>query len=248
MSFRRAKSNATLDRMITEARRQGFPWARFIPFAVQLAAFPLRDPESSMPLVTPAKESDKGRGNPVLDAYCPSLPVEKGSDFCAPCLLQSKIDNGKKNPANISLTSGTSRYETDTETGVVTYTNRDRHIEGVIRACRELGTEIPVVSFNYNPEEEQWYRLVVRADAVLRDHDAVIADGKHGRLVTLTKKVNKYTSGPNKGQVYAIYRVIRLNIAPMIKAGYTKGWEKVEAPTMPVCHIPVDPDEHSNCF
>jgi hypothetical protein len=243
MTHRRDHSNATLDDII-----KGTSWNRSIPFAVQLSAFPLRDPLTDLPLVTPAEESDKGRGNPVLDAWCKSLPVEKGSTYKAPALLQSKIDKQKKNPRNVMLTCGTSRYLTDLETGEVTYGDRDRHIEGVIRAVREKGTEILVVGFNFNPETEQWYRLVVRADAVLRENDAVIADGKHGRLVTLSKKINKYQSGPNKGQVYAIYRVIRLNVAPMIKAGYTRGWVPVDAPTMPVCHVPVDPSEHADCF
>lgn len=243
MSFRRGLSNLTLDTIIP-----GSGFTRRIPFAVQLAAFPIRDPASGLPLVTPAEESDMGRGNPVLDAYGEAIPVEPGSDYLAPMLLQSKIDRQKKNPRNVMLTCGTSRYETDIETGEVTYSDRDRHIEGVIRSVRELGTEIPVVGFNFNPDEERWYRLVVRADAVLREHDAVIADGKRGRLITLSKKVNKYQSGPYKGDVYAIYRCIRLNIAPMIKAGYTLGWEPVDAPSMPVCHIPVDPSLHRSCF
>lgn len=243
MSLRRAHSNATLDSIIA-----GSPWSRNIPFSVQVAAFPLRDPLTGLPLVTPAEESDKGRGNPVLDAYCGALPVERDGEYRAPALIQSKIDKQEKNPRNVMLTCGTSRYETDIETGEVTYTDRDRHIEGVIRATRETGTQILVVGLNFNPVEEQWYRLVVRADAVLRENDAVIADGKHGRLITLSKKINKYQSGPNKGQVYAIYRVLRLNIAPMIKAGYTDGWVPVDAPSMPVCHVPVDPAEHKGCF
>lgn len=242
MSYRRGFSNQTLDTILA-----GSPWSRQIPFAVQVAAFPIRDPESGMPLVTPAEESDKGRGNPVFDAYCPSLSIEPGSGYGAPILLQSKIDKQEKqNPRNIALTAGSSRYVTDLETGEVTYTNRDRHIEGVIRAVREHGTQILVVGFNL--KGDQWYRLVLRADAVLRDHDAVLSDGKHGRPVTLSKKVNKYQSGPNKGKVYAIYRVLRLNIAPLIRLGYTEGWVPVNEPSMPACHVPMDPALHRACF
>jgi hypothetical protein len=243
MSYRRADSNATLAQII-----EGTGWIQNIPFAVQLAALPVRDPESGLPLVTPAEESEKGRGNPVFDAFHPSLPVEPGSEYGAPILLQSKIDRQKRNPRNIMLTSGTSRWDTDLVTGEVTYTDRDRHIEGVIRAVREHNTPILVVNFNYNADEDQWYRLVVRADAILRDYTPQIADGKHGKLATLAKRSNKYQSGPNKGQVYAIYRTLRLNIAPMIKAGYTEGWIKVDGPSMPVCHVPREIAGHAACF
>lgn len=213
MSRRYSFSNAAIEGMIRASGDDR--WTLDIPNAEIARAFPLRG-EDGMLLVTPARESAKGRGQPVFDAYHPELPTCGGS-ILAPCLLSFKVSKEGRNPRNAVLTTG----------------KGDRHLDGVLRAVREEGTEIPLICYNYVESEDQWYRCEIDAARVIREHEATEATGKRGIPLVLSKARRPSGKDEFGNDKFITYTSLRVNIGPCIELGYTEGWVKVDAPTMP---------------
>jgi hypothetical protein len=201
-------------------------WTMDIDNARIVGAFPVRG-DDGMLMVTPAKESKKGRGQPVFDVYHPGLPCEK-TGLIVPVLISLKITRSgidskdQRKPRNAVITTG----------------DPTRHLIGVLRAVREMATDLPLICLHYSEREDQWYQLQIDAARILRAHRLDFEEGDHGDRTehkaltssTATRKSGHDDFGASR---YIDYTSIRINIAPAIKAGYTRGWVKVAAPTLP---------------
>ncbi len=201
-----------------------------------------------MPLVTPAMESDRGRGAPVFDVW----------NSADGRLLSYKISNEARNPRNLVVTTGTLNkrvevearewnvYTTD-ENGKPVMTDEKveipasveilpGHIAGVIRGIRG-GAVLPMVGYNQT-KDGQWYRVEIDVAEVLRKHDPVPTKAAaeqfnlprpEGRSFPVSLSVARRVSGGR----YLYYVSLRMNIAPLVKLGLCKGWEPVESPELP---------------
>ena len=127
MSSRYQFSNLVIDRLVKDT-----PWTRDIPFSVLKAAMPEN--------VTPATESDRGRGAPVFDLW--------NKDTYQ--LLSLKVAREERSPRNCVLTTG-----------------KAEHIAGVLDAVN-AGLAIPTLVIHWNPEGRAWYQLDFDAGAILR--------------------------------------------------------------------------------
>ncbi len=219
MSKRYAFSNGVLDEMIARSGNDGF--TRDVPNAVTVAAFPARDDMGL--LVTPASESNAGRGKPYIDVHIPSLPITGCPGMTGPWTASYKISAEDRNPRNAVLTTGTG----PTGGGVK---GHNRHMAGIIDGLtRGTAADIPLILLNYVEAEDRWYQCVFpNPAAVVMGHPPVVATGKHGiPCVYSTKRVKS-------GGRYLAYTSLRFNIAPCIKHGYTEGWQPLDgAPAMP---------------
>jgi len=213
MSRRYSFSNDAIRTMSEEA----VGWTVDIPHSAIVGAFPVRGDDGLL-LVTPAKESAKGRGQPVFDAYHPALPTADGSCL-APCLISFKVSQENRNPRNAVLTTG----------------KGDRHIVGILRAIREYGTEVPVVCYNHI-DGDGWYRCVIDAGRLLRENTPVEASGKRGQIAVLSKASRPSGRDEMGNPRRIVYTSLRVNIGPATAAGYCTGWERVEAPVLPQSH------------
>lgn len=215
MSRRFAFSNRVLDGMISRAVT-GF--TRDVPDSVLVEAFPARDDRGL--LVTPASESNAGRGKPYADVYHAGLPVDGCSGVTLPWLGSYKITAEERNPRNAVLTTGTGP-----EGGGVH--GHDRHIRGILDGLVNGTANIPVICLNYIEVQDQWFQLWINPSHVILNHGIQVASGQRGvPAVFTTKRVRS-------GGRYLSYTSLRVNFAPCIKLGYTRGWEPVDSPELP---------------
>ena len=219
MSKRYAFSNGVLDAMIKRAALEGF--TRDVPDKVTTEAFPARDDKGLF--VTPASESDAGRGKPYIDIHNAEVPISGCGGMTAPWTASYKISKEGRNPRNAVLTTGTGPLGGGVQ-------GHNRHMAGIIDGL-EKGTasHIPLILLNYNEAEDRWYQCVFpNPAAVVMGHPPVPASGKRG--VPAVYSVKRVKSGGR----YLEYTALRFNIKPCVKHGYTKGWEALDgAPTLP---------------
>lgn len=167
-------------------------WTRDIPFAALHAAFP------KVQGVTPAIESDKGRGAPVFDLYNPELP---DGNCLAPYLLSMKVSKEERHPRVFKITTGT-----------------DSHVEGVLDAI-ESGLHIPVLAWNLSGGK--WYQLALRFDLMVMDYPPEGVDG--AETYKILPCVRQYKRGGNVIRAYE-YATISVSVKTAIDLGYTQGW------------------------
>lgn len=216
MSRRFAFSNRILDAMIARSPIGGF--TRDVPDAALVDAFPARDDHGL--LVTPASESDAGRGKPYADAYHAGLPVKGCPGIVAPWLASYKITSEDRNPRNAVLTTGTGPLGGGVK-------GHNRHIRGILDGLLNGTATIPVICLNYIKDQDQWFKLEINPARVIADHGVQEATGKRGVPAVFTTKRVK------SGGRYLAYTSLRVNFAPCVKLGYTDGWQPIDAPTLP---------------
>lgn len=215
MSRRYSLSNAALDNAI-----QGTSWTREVPFKF------LR---SSLPDLTPARESDRGRGAPVYDLYGHLDGTEIGVSF--------KVSAEDRNPRNLPVTTG-----------------KPEHIAGLYSAVKG-GTMIPLWGYNFNKTTGSWTEVKLMACEVLKKEEVwlsesfhkhpdlrdsliealraegVIVKVKNGRKsVPVSVSLARRQSGrnPDGSPAHRFYMTLRVNLAPL-----GVGWSPSEGPSVP---------------
>lgn len=192
-------------------------WTRDIPMGAQSKELNARSINNEL-MVVPAKESNGGRGAPLFDLYHPVLSADGMKLTESDYLISLKVSEEARLPRSVVLSTGT-----------------ERHILGILQSVRQ-GARIPVLVFNRIGD--RWFRLFFSADQVLRANTPREADGTRGHIVTLSKTVRPSGHNPGcscpPGEVCGriTYTGLRINLAPMIAAGYGD-WSEVIRPELP---------------
>lgn len=139
-------------------------WTRDVPNGFVRRTFPYRmDKAGNMgegkALITPAKESQAGRGQVFFDVYCDDLDGReigislKVSDF-----------KGDARPPRNSIVCG----------------SKAEHLFGLLLAAGD-GATLPVIQF-WQDAAGQWWRCAFDAGRVMREHGVNLTDGWHDLL------------------------------------------------------------------
>lgn len=239
MSTRVELTNAAIDAALAATGDDSI-WTRDVPNGFVSRVFPDRMTkggqlsDSGRLLVTPAKESNRGRGQVFFDVYADDLDgIEVGisikvSDF-----------SGDDRPPRNSIASG----------------SKAEHFFGLTLAANR-STLLPMLHF-WQDASGQWWRCCFDAGRILRDFDANLTDGwnryLHAEIPNLAacEQVDRLEMimgvrpsivGPNKGGAVAISPLSRgsgkymyLN-AKISHAAIGAQWVAVDEPRMPVSY------------
>ena len=164
--------------------------------------------------VTVAKESDRGRGAPLVDLYGKvSIAPFVFDEVVISCKITS--ESGRDRARNVPITTGT-----------------EQHIEA-IRSKLDSGIRLPMIVAHQNKTTGQWQQIsfdlgaTIKA-AIVAGHIWQKATGVRGKVLVYNKRRQTY-KGSTGIKVYE-YTTLRLNLGPAIKAGLIPNWIAVDFP------------------
>jgi hypothetical protein len=159
MSSRAGFTNAVIDAMLSRTQVADL-WTRDVPNGFVANMFPYRMDKKSGEmgtgklLITPAKESDRGRGQVFYDVHTTDLEgLEIGIS-----LKISNFDGDDRAPRNSSVCG-----------------SKAEHLFGLILAARDEAI-LPVLQF-WQDESGQWWRCCFNLSTVLNSHAVKLTEG-----------------------------------------------------------------------
>lgn len=205
---RHSYSNKVIDAMCEQHKATtGQDFTRDVPSRVQHAILGAD--------VTVAKESDRGRGAPLVDLYG-KVEIAPGliDEVVISCKVTSEADRDRAR--NVPITTGT-----------------PEHIEA-IRSKLNAGVRLPMIVAHQNKTTGEWRQLSFDLGATVKaalaaGHAWEKATGARGKVLVHNQRRQTYKRSDGSVKVYE-YTTLRLNIGPAIKAGLIPAWTVVDFP------------------
>ena len=232
-----AITNSVIDAVLAQTG-DGAVWDRDVPNGYVASTFPDRmDREGNLGegklLITPARESNNGRGQVFFDVFANLDGIEVG--------LSLKVSDyrGDPRPPRNSILSG----------------SKAEHLFGLLLAARR-GTVLPVCQF-WQDASGQWWRVAFDAGRVLREEEVVLTDGWSELLggdmpsIPAEEQVNRLETvmgtrpmiaPKNKGGAVAVSPLVRGGgkyVYLNMKVSHSKTghkWVAVDAPALPASY------------